>query len=150
LNAAVATPLRAWLLLTSHKREEHVVFVSVLLPASQQLILLPLPPSLFPTVCATGRSWKLEHCEMRSNRRRLGGRGGGWGGQGGGVSVAASFAALLGCVVALVGGAAGQGPRPPSDYKTLSGMVMHPSLPAFPMRVESSFTPLLIAAHASA
>lgn len=87
---------------------------------------------------------------MRSNRRRLGGRGGGWGGQGGGVSVAASFAALLGCVVALVVGAAGQGPRPPSDYKTLSGMVMHPSLPAFPMRVESSFTPLLIAAHASA
>ncbi|PWZ14245.1 Glycerophosphodiester phosphodiesterase GDPDL4 [Zea mays] len=58
---------------------------------------------------------------MRSNRRRLGGRGGGWGGQDGGVSVSASFAALLGCVVALVGGAAGQGPRLPSDYKTLSG-----------------------------
>ncbi|KAG0524613.1 hypothetical protein BDA96_07G226600 [Sorghum bicolor] len=43
--------------------------------------------------------------------------------EGGGAAAAAAFSALLlGCVVmALVGGAAAQGPRLPSDYKTLSG-----------------------------
>jgi len=45
------------------------------------------------------------------------------------VAAAAAFAALLlGCVVmALVGGAAAQGPRLPSDYKTLSGNAPQPS-----------------------
>ncbi|XP_066380350.1 glycerophosphodiester phosphodiesterase GDPDL4-like [Miscanthus floridulus] len=55
----------------------------------------------------------------RSRRHEGAERGGG----AGGVAAAAAFAALLlGCVVmALVGGAAAQGPRLPSDYKTLSG-----------------------------
>jgi len=45
------------------------------------------------------------------------------------VAAAAAFAALLlGCVVmALVGDAAAQGPRLPSDYKTLSGKAPQPS-----------------------
>jgi hypothetical protein len=47
------------------------------------------------------------------------------------VAAAAFAALLLGCVVmALVGGAAAQGPRLPSDYKTLSGN-NPPFLPSF-------------------
>ncbi|KAG0545809.1 hypothetical protein BDA96_02G394100 [Sorghum bicolor] len=56
---------------------------------------------------------------MRRSRRQRNGRGGGSGQRG--VRVAFAFAVLLGCVMPLVGGAAAQGPRLPSDYKTLSG-----------------------------
>ncbi|ONM02816.1 glycerophosphodiester phosphodiesterase GDPDL3 isoform X1 [Zea mays] len=60
---------------------------------------------------------------MGRSRRHEGGGGGERRGAGAGGVAAAAFAALLlGCVVmALVGGAAAQGPRLPSDYKTLSG-----------------------------
>ena len=81
---------------------------------------------------------------MRRSRRQRNGGGGGSGQRG--VRVAVAFAVLLGCVMALVGGAAAQAPRLPTDYETLSGMVTHPSIPALQLsrRVSSSTsTPLL-------
>ncbi|XP_066395286.1 glycerophosphodiester phosphodiesterase GDPDL4-like isoform X2 [Miscanthus floridulus] len=57
---------------------------------------------------------------MRRSRRQRNGGGGGGSGQRG-VRVAVAFAVLLGCVMALVGGAAAQAPRLPTDYETLSG-----------------------------
>jgi hypothetical protein len=101
---------------------------SLQLPLSLPYISFPSPPLLSPDRL---RRWKvLEPSEMRRSRRqRNGGGGGGGSGQRGG-RVAVAFAVLLGCVMALVGGAAAQGPRLPSDYKTLSGTVTHPSIPA--------------------
>jgi len=75
----------------------------------------PLNPrrfSILPQV-PVRRGKVLEASEMRRSRCH----------EGGGAAAAAAFSALLlGCVLmALVGGAAAQGPRLPSDYKTLSG-----------------------------
>jgi hypothetical protein len=111
-------------------------------PLSSIHLSFPSLPHLSPDRL---RRWKvLEPSEMRRSRRQRNGGGGGSGQRGGRVAVA--FAVLLGCVMALVGGAAAQGPRLPSDYKTLSGTVTHPSpsIPALQLsRRVSSSTPLL-------
>jgi hypothetical protein len=137
LNAAVPTAAIYIACLAYQKNQEAVSisFQSVLLQAAATATATASPS------VPVRRGKVLEASEMGRSRRHGGGRE--RGGGAGGVAPAAAFAApLLGCVVmALVCGAAAQGPRLPSDYKTLSGNTFST---ASSTRARPVCTPLLL------